>query len=131
MLKEYSPDLAAISKKESKKSHVGTGDGITITSIKHKPDTYEGPSTNNAGYNSQSSRTSQISNTSDHDSYGRSSAHIEEPKPAVDTNKYVLNLTLSPLLTALGKSKAIIANYWKSPLQFHSVEIVLIVLQQI
>ncbi|KAJ8299275.1 hypothetical protein KUTeg_023335 [Tegillarca granosa] len=58
MFEEYSPDLQNITKKEKKSSQLGS-DGITITSIRHKPEHM--PHDYN-GQQSRSSRTSQDSN---------------------------------------------------------------------
>ncbi|XP_060074611.1 protein kinase C and casein kinase substrate in neurons protein 1-like [Ylistrum balloti] len=79
---EYAPDLANISKKE-KKSQLG-GDGITITSIRHKGDVYQ-PSTDSNTFNNSSPRTSRISNTSttNSDSYHPTPS---QPEPSYNSN---------------------------------------------
>ncbi|KAK3103052.1 hypothetical protein FSP39_016086 [Pinctada imbricata] len=60
---EYSPDLQNITKKEKKTSQLGGNDGITITSIRHKPDSYNAPEYT-TDYNTQTSRTSTVSSGS-------------------------------------------------------------------
>ncbi|XP_069133499.1 protein kinase C and casein kinase substrate in neurons protein 1-like isoform X2 [Argopecten irradians] len=83
---EYSPDLANISKKE-KKSQLG-GDGITITSIRHKGDAYTPSTTDSNTYNNTPSpRASRISNTSttNSDSHQRDSVP-SQPEPSYNSN---------------------------------------------
>lgn len=93
---EYSPDLANISKKE-KKSQLG-GDGITITSIKHKGDGYQpGTDTNNFNNSPRTSRVSTISTISNNDPYDPPASQpapysnaVEETQAEVDHSRWVV-----------------------------------------
>ncbi|OWF51969.1 protein kinase C and casein kinase substrate in neurons protein 2-like isoform X2 [Mizuhopecten yessoensis] len=84
---EYSPDLANISKKE-KKSQLG-GDGITITSIRHKGDVYQ-PSTDTNSFNNSSPRTSRTSNTSNTHSDTHNDTY--QPVPSQQESSYSSNV---------------------------------------